>query len=155
MAVFGDSNCLDSSHMTSNCYEFLHKLLERVTQVSGAGAGRQPWAALGLAALALAALGLAALPCALNAAPPLTQPLPHWPLLWPRPCAASLRGPDAGSALAACPSAPARCVQGRRNGIADEVQKLAQPFVKGGELPRRRGDVNFTEFSKVLSTPLK
>jgi membrane-bound transcription factor site-1 protease len=35
VVVYGDSNCLDSSHMTSNCYDFLNKILERVTQVGG------------------------------------------------------------------------------------------------------------------------
>lgn len=33
VAVFGDSNCLDSSHQQSACYEFLARLLERVVQV--------------------------------------------------------------------------------------------------------------------------
>ena len=33
VAVYGDSNCLDSSHMSAGCYEFLLKLVERVVQV--------------------------------------------------------------------------------------------------------------------------
>jgi hypothetical protein len=33
VAVFGDSNCLDSSHQSSNCHEFLLRVLETVTQV--------------------------------------------------------------------------------------------------------------------------
>lgn len=32
--LYGDSNCLDSSHMNSNCYELLHQLLQRVIESS-------------------------------------------------------------------------------------------------------------------------
>ena len=37
VVVYGDSNCLDSSHMVAGCYEFLLKLLDRVVQVSTVG----------------------------------------------------------------------------------------------------------------------
>ncbi|KAF5826649.1 hypothetical protein DUNSADRAFT_2450 [Dunaliella salina] len=32
VVVFGDSNCLDSSHQRSNCYDFLVRILEHVTE---------------------------------------------------------------------------------------------------------------------------
>jgi hypothetical protein len=38
VAVYGDSNCLDSSHQHSPCYEFLARILERIIQVRGRGA---------------------------------------------------------------------------------------------------------------------
>lgn len=34
VVVFSDSNCLDSSHQMSPCYEFLGKILDRVLLVS-------------------------------------------------------------------------------------------------------------------------
>ncbi|KAJ9531501.1 hypothetical protein QJQ45_015030, partial [Haematococcus lacustris] len=78
VAVLGDSNCLDSSHMQSNCYEFLAKLLERT-------------------------------------------------------------------------------VEGKANGIADGNTKLAGPWIKpqAPPPPRRRPDVNFTQYSYVLANPLR
>ena len=39
VAVFGDSNCLDSSHQQSNCFGFLHKLLDRVIKVGKGNSG--------------------------------------------------------------------------------------------------------------------
>lgn len=33
IALYGDSNCLDSSHQRSNCFAMLKKTLEYVTEV--------------------------------------------------------------------------------------------------------------------------
>jgi hypothetical protein len=44
-------------------------------------------------------------------------------------------------------------LQGKRNGIADESVRLGEPFVKPGDLPKRRPDLNFTDYSFVLRHP--
>lgn len=36
VAVYGDSNCLDSSHQRSNCFDLLRSLLEFATEVRAA-----------------------------------------------------------------------------------------------------------------------
>lgn len=32
-ALYGDSNCLDSSHQTTDCFSFLHGLIKWVAEV--------------------------------------------------------------------------------------------------------------------------
>ncbi|GAX78554.1 hypothetical protein CEUSTIGMA_g5994.t1 [Chlamydomonas eustigma] len=42
VALYGDNNCLDSSHQNSNCFPFLQKLLERLIKGASNGIADQP-----------------------------------------------------------------------------------------------------------------